>query len=168
MEIPNTFHFTAYYDDGEQYEQDFLDRSMQNPEKNAFFDIHYQPIKPIESLYAFRLTAVDGALIPEDCPRTIAVNLRTGQFEADGKVFDLYHGAIDGEGPLNDTRLLFFRVPEPQITMRVDGKGEVKEEGYTLGYILGWQANLPDGTNVKKFVSIRGTYKAVAGPASNG
>lgn len=160
MEIPNTYLFTAYYEDGEQYEQGSLDQSCQTEGKNAFFDIFYQPLKPLEDLYSFRLTAIEGAEIPENCPQTIAVNLRTGEFEADGRIFSLYHPAMDGDGPLHDMRLIYFRVPEPRISMKVSD-GEVKEEGYSLGYILGWQANNPKGENVTKVISIKGTYKAV-------
>lgn len=138
MDIPNTYLFTAYYDDGTQYEQGVDDASMQEAGKNAFYDIHYKPIKPESSLNSFRLTEIDGT-------GTIAVCLRSGAFEINGNVFFQHHE------PLKDFRLIYFRVPS--IHRTINKAGECTDSA-SLGYILGWQTNDAKGRKVEKFVKI--------------
>lgn len=162
MEIPNTYLFTAYYDLGNDevgtYEQGALDRSTQNDKKNAFFDIQYEPVMPLEQLYAFRLTRAEGAVgVPDDAPQTIAVNLRTGLFEVDGRVFSLQHELIDECVPI-EYRLLYYRNPAPFQTISKD-PAVATVHGYSIGYVLGWQATVKikgKERNIKRFISLPG------------
>lgn len=155
MEMPNTYLFTAHYDDGEKIEQPFYDRSVQDAEKNSFYDVHYKPLKPVEEMHAFSLKAREGAIIPPDAPKEIALSLRTGEFAVDNTAFFLHSELIDG--PLHNIRLMYYRNPAPTISN--DYKGEGKVSGYSLGYVLGFQANNAKGKEVKKFIVIRGSYQ---------
>lgn len=174
MEMPNTYLFTAYYDTGDgnvaSYEQGTDDRSMLAPadsKRNSFYDIWYaeKPYLPKEQLYAFRLSAIDGAETDPDSPRVVGVNLRNGMFEADGVMFAQHSDQMDEYDRLEDIRLIYFRVPAPEIEAVYDKKtGKIlssKETGnYTLGYVLGWQATAikagREPRNIKKFISIGG------------
>lgn len=160
MDIPNSYLFTAYYDlDGKVIElnQTPEDKSVQDPEKNAFFDVLYQPYFPLDQLFAFRLTAIEGTDVREGSPFTIAVNLRTGEFEIDGKVMRLDHELLD-QGVITDRSLLYYRNPAPFQRLETNTKtGEQWGfEGYTLGYLLGWKGLLTitkktkAGTRTKK------------------
>lgn len=48
--------FTAEYRDGFVYRQSPDDASIQEPGKNAWFDIRYKPIRPEEDLVRFAIT----------------------------------------------------------------------------------------------------------------
>src|SRR5438128_7294532 len=128
MDIPNTYLFTAYYDDGEEYIQGTDDISTEVEDKNAFYDIWYNPIKPLTSLFAFRLTE-----IAADDPQTFAVNLRTGIFEINGYAF-YQHGHNEA---LKDFQLIYYRVPAPRLKVTIDavtGEQTHEDDGYSLGY----------------------------------
>lgn len=154
--MPDTYLFTAHYEDGEKYEQPFYDRSVQNPEKNAYYDVHYAPLKPVDQMHAFSLKARDGAAIPPDAPREVAVSLRTGEFAVDNTAFFLHSELIDG--PLTNIRLMYYRNPAPMISNNYKEK-ESTPVGYELGYVLGFEASNAKGKEVKKFIMIRGSYQ---------
>lgn len=141
MDIPNTYLFKAYYDDGEEYLQDEADTSIQPDGINAFYDVWYKPVKPKESLFAFRLTEI------ANDPQTFAVNLHTGQFEINDFVF-YQHGHDE---KLLDFQLLYYRVPA--VHQHIQGNGKTTES-HSLGYMLGFQAAKPDGEKVVKFIRI--------------
>jgi len=47
--------FRAQYADGTVYQQTPYDRSVQRADKNAFFDIKFSPLKPMDELVTFSL-----------------------------------------------------------------------------------------------------------------
>lgn len=169
MEIPNTYHFTAYYDVGggvvKLYEQAANDKSLQDKQKNAFFDIHYKPMLPVEQMFAFRLTAVEGAVLPDDGPKTIAVNLRSGQFEVDGHVIWLHHELMDDCMPTK-FRLIYYRNPAPFEILTTDPQTKeiMTQIGYSIGYVLGWQVTVKvhgKEQNIKRFIALGGVQVVV-------
>lgn len=78
MRKTDQFQFSAEYLDGAVYTQSETDRSIQDSSRNAFYDIQYRPIKPLDDLVRFT--------IYRDYPKhqRIAVDLRDGSFEIDG------------------------------------------------------------------------------------
>ena len=157
MDIPNTHLFTAYYDDGTAYVQGFDDKSIQDEDRNALYDVLFKPIKPIESLIAFQITVMATAMIPDNAPQSIAVDLRTGLFSVDGVVFSLHNslGALDDATP-REFRLIFYRNPSVSQTRQ---NGNVVGQHYSLGYVLGWQSTIVKNgkkRNIQKFISTFG------------
>ena len=69
--------FEAQYKDGESYLQGADDISLQDPSKNAFYDVFYSPIKPLGELESFSLIGDD---------HTYSVSLTDGHFEIDGNI----------------------------------------------------------------------------------
>lgn len=159
MEIPNTFLFTAYYTTDvpgqvEQYDQGREDKSLTTDGKNAFFDIMYGPVRPIERLFAFRLTAIDGVALPEGSPRTIAVNLQTGMFEVDGLSFFQHKTATE---QYREFQLIYFRhiTIDREITYeKASGETVGTVDKGRVGYVLGWQSNDAKGNKVEKIIQI--------------
>ncbi len=69
--------FIAFYDDGGSIYQTQEDKSRQRDDKNAFYDVKYAPLVPMDQLTAFALT--DG----RNC---YLVDLTNGQFTVNGVI----------------------------------------------------------------------------------
>ena len=171
MDVPNTYLFTAYYDEGNgqitEYRQDEEDTSLILEGKNAYHDIQYaeKPFRPIDKLYAFRLSAIEGVFVPEGCPTDIAVNLRTRQFEANGAVFSLDNNLNDSYDRVDDVRLIYYRDVRQikKISRTKLDNGQFEERaifGYQVGYVLGWKGMAVKrdqaDRSIQKFISIGG------------
>ena len=131
--FPHKYLFRADYKDGESYEQGSEDKSLQKEDKNAFFDIFYQPIKPLTDLLRFNLIG-EGHIY--------TVDLTDGHFEIDGIPFHL-----NDEDSLKDFRLVFFKRHFHHTT--VGGKGM----GHDIHYFIGWQTTV-NGKNHKQMIQI--------------
>ena len=132
---PNTHLFHATYADGEVYAQGHLDQSLQSEDKNAYYDIVWNPIKPLPELRAFHLVARGEAKLAPTQPSIAGVDLMTGAFEMDGRVFFIHREQLTS--PLE---LVYHRVMEATITQ--DAQGGPPTTTHALsGYILGWKAS---------------------------
>lgn len=123
--------FVADYADGTRYEQGPADESLQDPKRNAFFDIHYKPFKPEEELIRFSLVG-DG--------HVYTVDLRDGHFEVDGVPFRVT------QGPAENCRLLFWK----DHTHTRSSGGVTTHE---IVYRIGWDATV-DGVPAQRFLAI--------------
>jgi hypothetical protein len=85
--------FTAHYNDGASIVQNQQDRSMQRDDKNAFFDVKYEPLYPLETLSSFELRGSG---------HTYTVDLRDGRFLVDGK-------EVSPPDTLGRRELIYFR-----------------------------------------------------------
>lgn len=139
--IPHKYLFIAEYSDGEQYEQGFEDKSLQEEDKNAFFDILYRPIKPIETLVRFSLIDSDTKSFKR---HVYTVDLRDGHFEVDGVAFRLHE-----EDFLKDFRLIFFRRHFHHTVIGGEQKGQ---ESHEVQCHLGWQTSVK-GKNYQKTIN---------------
>lgn len=143
MKAENFYYFTAYYDDGTQYEQGADDLSIQETGKNAYYDVFYNPIKPLESLRQFSLLPANG-----EGP-VFSVNLGDGHFEVGGISFFPYPAHRE---KYSDLRLIYYRVNEASITLQ--GGEKIGEGLKVLGYVIGFQANDEQGKNVQHIMRI--------------
>jgi hypothetical protein len=123
QKIAHTHLFVAEYKDGEQYEQGQLDQSLQDENKNAFYDIFYQPIKPLADLIRFSLIGKY---------HKYTVDLTDGHFEIDGVPFKQHE-----EDFLTDFRLIYFRRHQVDTVVGGEQDGQVTD---SFEYHLGWQA----------------------------
>jgi len=121
--------FRAQYNDGSEFKQNQEDVSAKDRQRSAFFDIDH------ERLTSFAL---------EGGGDVFRVDLRTGQFEVNGTSFYMH----DVDLPLSNFRVIFFR----QHLHCVGGDG--KQRSHAIRYLLGWQANMPDGENVQRVMVI--------------
>lgn len=145
MRPTNTYHFKAEYLDGTIYEQGADDISVQDPEKNAFYDIFYQPIRPLDQLAMFHLISPDG--LPE-----FSVSFIDGHFRVGGVAYFPYERMKDGKDiVLSNYRLIYRAMRSAETTVKfTHGKDQGEVTGAnisTAGYIVGYQANDQDGKN---------------------
>lgn len=150
LKAQNTYLFIARYNDGFEYLQDLEDTSIQNPDKNSYYDIFYSPHKPLETLYQFGLVPADGS---PDKPE-YWIDFRDGSFIANGAKFFPYPRMI--RNPSNDReealqlsnpRLIYFRVNNASISVDQE-TGQMTATGLEVaGYILGYQCNNQFGDN---------------------
>lgn len=124
--------FTAEYIDGTLYQQGPDDVSTQRPDKSAFFDVHYQPLKPEEDLVRFSLMG-EG--------HRYTVDLRDGHFEVDGLPFRMTEGAQTG------CRLVFWKRHTHSFNQAR------QESAHEVVYRIGWQA-LIAGRNEERVMEI--------------
>ena len=149
MKAENYYYFIAEYTDGTQYEQGADDLSMQRSDKNSFYDIFYNPIKPLDTMIRFRLVPAD----PASGLSEFAVNLMGMHFEAGGGAFypyDTVKRYQDGkESPLvlSNPRLIYTRIMEATATVndKLERIGDSTLQ--CVGYKIGFQANDQDGDN---------------------
>lgn len=85
--------FTAYYEDGGSIYQTPADRSRQRDDKNAFYDVKYAPLVPMDQLTAFALSG---------CGHIYMVDLRDGRFLVDGVM-------VEPPDELGKRELIYFR-----------------------------------------------------------
>lgn len=148
MKAENYYYFVAQYSDGEEYQQGADDVSIQLPDKNAFYDIWYNPVKPLEDLVRFALLPADGHSLP-----VFAVNLKAMCFEAAGAAFYPYNtikqypNGRQASLRLTDPRLIYFRINEATATINLENGSHSGGTLKVVGYILGFQANDQDGEN---------------------
>jgi hypothetical protein len=132
--MPLKYLFSALYADGTCYEQGYDDQSVQDPRRNAFFDIHYQPFKPEEELVTFALHEVGGS-------HTYTVDLRDGHFEVDEIPFRMWEGAVQG------CRLVFWKRHTHAFNQALE------EQEHEIVYRIGWQA-LINGENIQRVLEV--------------
>lgn len=124
--------FEARYSDGNSYLQGADDISLQREDKNAFYDVFYAPIKPLEELESFILIGDS---------HTYLVSLIDGHFEVDGIPFRQHEIAA------TEFRLIFYK------THRHDFNQGGDEIGHTCTYVIGWQTTL-EGKNYEYKIAI--------------
>jgi len=157
MEAQNTHYFKAIYVEGDQeftYDQGEDDRSAFVEGKNAFYDIFYNPWKPLEFLKRFEIHPAvgDGAWY--------AVDLTDGHFEINGVPF-FQHNTVkpDKNGNqvgliLRDFRLIYARIVNAHATVCNDSREMTDCQMEVAGYIIGFQANDQDGENHKHILRL--------------
>jgi hypothetical protein len=156
MEVSNTHYFKAIYKpEGDQipeYVQGEDDRSLFVKDKNAFYDVFYNPWKPLELLQRFELWPASGQ------GSIYAVDLTDGHFEINGVPF-FQHNTVKPDKNGNDTalvlrnfRLIYRRIVNAHATVRTDSKRMTVESLELAGYILGFQANDQDDENHTHFI----------------
>jgi hypothetical protein len=133
--------FTAHFENGPSYFQNFNDESLVNPQKSCYFDIE-QRIAAGEKLWKFDLV---GAVFDN---HTYSVNLIDGHFEVDGAPFTILNDAARREHQeLRDFRLIYFR----RVLMNFVATQEIQKE---VAFHLGWQANDNGGNNHQQIIRI--------------
>lgn len=132
---PLKYLFTAFFKDGTQFVQNPEDKSETIPGKSAYTDLC---ALGIENLKAFEI--FDGST-------RLGVNLETGFFNLNGREF----AAHDHGEPLTNFRLIYFRDRwEHQHTNKERGTWYTNE----IYFMVGWQANLPNGENIQRVITI--------------
>lgn len=127
--------FTAYFKDGTQFVQNAEDKSETIPGKSAYTDLC---ALGIENLHAFEI--FDGVT-------RLGVNLENGFFNLNGREF----AAHDHGLPLTNMRLIYFRDRWEHKHIESGGKTTYTSEIY---FMVGWQANLPNGENIERVITI--------------
>jgi len=124
--------FEVEYKDGTLYQQQPDDKSVQLPdEKNAYYDIHYAPIRAEEDMVRFSLIG-DG--------HKVSVFM-DGHFEVDGFV------TTAPEAGLENVRHIFYKTHTHHMTL---GGTDV---GHDIAFVIGFQA-LKDGQNIEQTLSL--------------
>ena len=130
--------FTAQFNDGATLEQTQEDISKIIPKKSAFFDV-LNDTRKVERFWLYNIRTDTKYL----------VDLIDGHFEINGNPFFLHEQTIDESKTLSDFRLIYFR--RVQQSMNIES-GEASTK--TM-FIIGWQANHPDGKNEKRIIFIK-------------
>lgn len=137
VKAPNKYLFEATYKDGIVYSQGADDTSLFVTGKNAFYDILYEPHKPIEELVEFSLKG-DG--------HTYSVNLRDGHFEIDGVAIQ-----VGDDMPLDhdkcEFRLIYFKRHTHHMNLNF------VEKEHLIKYFIGWQTTI-QGKNYQQTISV--------------
>ncbi len=138
--------FTAQFNDGQIIKQDQEDVSKFNPLKSKFFDV----LNDTRKLEKFWLLEKKRFHVIESEPqKKYLVDLTDGHFEINGVPFFLHEQTVDETKTLSNFRLIYFR--RVQQSLNIDsGKAATK-----VMFVIGWQANLPDGKNVQKIMYIK-------------
>jgi len=131
--------FTALYNDGTAFTQNAEDVSRQDPKRSAFFDVDQT------KLLSFLLIPVDKVNDGVYC-----VDLRTGKFLVNGAEFFLHDRSV----PLSNFRLIYVRRHREHIDINTETKKLSNKRADDVQYLLGFQANLPDGNNIQRIISI--------------
>lgn len=117
--------FTCQYNDGTEFKQNINDISEKDSTRSAFFDIEHN------KLIKFSIT---------DNKNTFSVSLIDGYFEINHIPFKLH------EEEINNIRLIFFR--------RHKHTFNPEQHKHNITYHIGFQANLLDGTNIKRVIEV--------------
>jgi hypothetical protein len=153
--LKHLYFFTAFYIDGTQYDQGRDDISVRDPQRSAYYDIApadgSEPFKDVP-LLAFRLMAAPEYETDETVPRVVMVDLLTGAFQVDGKVF--FHHA----GDVRDFQPIYFRVVNQHRNMTIqttDGEVlETKDTQEIAAYGIGWRGKDGKGNAVEEVLYI--------------
>lgn len=121
--------FKCLFNDKLIIEQTQEDKSVNTVGKNAFFDV----LSRLSDVRAFALYNIE-------TKDEYLVDLADGHFEINGRIFRL----CDEEQLIN-YRLIFFK--RNVIMVRIGASQTQK-----VSYHFGWQANRPDGTNIKRIM----------------
>lgn len=121
--------FEAKYKDGIVYTQRANDSSLFVDGKNAFFDIFYQPWKPLSELVTFTLKGEGNEYM---------VNLVDGRFTVNGAPMQ-----VNDDLPVPAEfrvmrRLIYFKRHRHHFN-----SGDMKQTGHEIAFMLGWQATIP-------------------------
>lgn len=122
--------FQCLFRDGSTVKQTQEDKSISVEGKNAFFDV----LSRLSEVRAF-------ALYNTETNDEYLVNLDDGHFEVNRRSF-----RICDEEQLINFRLIFFK--RTTILVNLGGRNDNKR----IEYHFGWQANRPDGSNVKRII----------------
>lgn len=131
------FLFEASYKDGTIYTQGAEDSSLFVKDKNAFFDIFYQPFKPLEELVEFKL-------LNTETQDTYSVNLKSGMFSVNGLRFEVGEPLPD---PRAERRLIFFKRHFHNFNIGME------EKSHDIQYHIGWQATIK-GKNYQQTINV--------------
>lgn len=134
---PLKFLFEAVYKDGTIYTQGAEDSSLFVEGKNAFFDIYYQPFKPLEDLVEFRVTGTE-------TNNTFSVNVQDGSFAVNGLRFEVGEPLPD---PKAKRRLIFFKRHFHHFNVGMEQKG------HEIQYHIGWQTTIK-GKNYQQTINV--------------
>ena len=124
------YFFTAFYSNGEFFNQDPADVSISDPSRSSFFDVDHS------RLVAFSLA---------DSEHSYVVDLTTGAFILDGVSFHM-HEAGEVQGPFT---LIFFRRHTHTINAQFVGAS------HEIVYRIGWQAKDANGVNIQRVMEIQ-------------
>ena len=120
--------FACQYNDGSMFTQNKEDVSLIDTKKSAFFDVM------LDQVERFWIENQDNIYL---------VDLSDGHFEVNRVPFFMHEITIDATKHLTNFRLIYKR------RNWVDNKS-----GHRIMYMLGWQANYPDGKNEKRIMMI--------------
>ena len=135
------YNFACQFNDGSVFYQNSEDKSILFEGKSAFTDIlELQKEKSIINFWLFE----------DNTDNTFLVNLVDGHFEINGIPFFIHEQTVDVKKILSNFRLIYFRRVTQSINLTTE-----KEADPSIIYLLGWQANYPDGSNHKEIIYIK-------------
>lgn len=149
--------FRCQFNDGEVFNQTQEDKSKLIEGGSAFTDVLKKQEVEGKKLESFYLESNDDSY---------GVNLGDGCFTVNGKTFFMHEQTVDKSKKLTNFRLIYFRRNTVSINFKVTEKelkkipfkeidGKLVTEYTSTIYLLGWQANYPDGSNHKQIMYIR-------------
>ncbi len=131
--------FRCQFNDGEIFYQNLEDTSTLEEGKSSFFDLlEKEKQSPIKEFYLY-----------EKDINYYSVNLKNGSFTINGISFFIHEQTTDLSKKLSNFRLIYFRRVTQSLNITT---GEALAP--TTVYIIGWQANYPDGKNEQKLLYI--------------
>jgi hypothetical protein len=129
-----------------EYCQGADDQSLQGPAKNAYYDVFYNPWKPLSSLKRFELRPADG-----EGP-VFAVDMTDGHFEVDEVPF-FQHNTVKQDKEtgnqaaiaLRNFELIYARITNVHATTDPVNRQLIPTGMEVAGYIIGFRADDQDG-----------------------
>ena len=132
--------FRCQFNDGEVFNQTQEDKSKLIEGKSAFTDVLKKQEVEGKKIKLFFLDSANDSY---------AVNLDDGSFTVNGRTFFMHEQTVDKSKKLTNFRLIYFRRVQQSINLTTD------KQTSNIIYLIGWQANYPDGTNCKQIMYIR-------------
>ena len=131
--------FRCQFNDGETFIQTQADVSKHIEGKSAFTDV-LKKVEDGNQIKYFSLNSRDD---------TYLVDLDNGCFAVNGIPFFMHEQTVDKSKKLTNFRLIYFRRVAQSINLTTD------KQTSNIIYLMGWQANYPDGSNHKQIMYIK-------------
>lgn len=135
MKAKNLMLYVARFEDGHVIRQDHSDASLTGG-ANTFSDV-LKYMEETSPLVFFELFNHDKSYV-------MGVDLTDGHFEINGQTFFM---EVPRREELRDYRVIYFKRSQLHFGVGLD-----EPQGAGVGYVLGWQANRLDGSNVQRSI----------------
>ena len=143
--MPLKFLFHCQFNDGEYFHQQADDRSEIDDKRSSFFDL-LQDTRTVERFWLLEQERFQ-VNISEPLQKYL-VDLTDGHFEENGKSFFQHDPKINVK--LSEFRLIYFRRRTAHLNLKTKQASEDP-----IIFVIGWQANHPDGRNEKQLIYIQ-------------
>lgn len=134
--------FEAEFEDGSIFKQNKKDVSSLDPKRSSFYDLLQDKRKIV------KFSLIEQTLFK---PKSIIVDLRTGEFSANNAENEDVIGEGDIKHPklTEELRLIFYRQHQHDFNRETD-----KEIDHRITYCLGWQTTI-EGKNYQQVLGIK-------------